>query len=89
VSGLDDLQVTIWMNSAERHYGTEDPGGKVFRLVSASHKIREYEFTGPPYLGFASSFDVHGEGSVVVALAGGHTPGSVVRPASGTPSSAT
>lgn len=78
VSGLDDLPVPIWMNSGERHYGAEDPGGKVFRLVSAGHEIHEYEFSGPPYLGFASSFDVHGDGSMVVALAGGHTPGSVV-----------
>jgi glyoxylase-like metal-dependent hydrolase (beta-lactamase superfamily II) len=78
VSGLDSLRVPIWMNSGERHYGAEDAGGKVFRTVSAGHEIREYEFSGPPYLGFPSSFDVHGDGSVVVALAGGHTPGSVV-----------
>ena len=38
----------------------------------------EYEFNGPPYLGFPSSFDVYGDGSVVIALAGGHTTGSVV-----------
>ncbi len=31
-----------------------------------------------PYLGFPSSYDVHGDGSVVVALAGGHTTGSVI-----------
>jgi N-acyl homoserine lactone hydrolase len=78
VSGLDELRVPIWMNSGERRYAAEDPGGKVFRIVSAGHEIREYEFNGPPYLGFASSFDVYGDGSVVVALAGGHTTGSVV-----------
>jgi glyoxylase-like metal-dependent hydrolase (beta-lactamase superfamily II) len=78
VSGLGDLQVPIWMNSGERHYAAEDPGGKVFRDVSAGHEIRGYEFNGPPYLGFPSSFDVYGDGSVVVALAGGHTTGSVV-----------
>ena len=78
VSGLDELPVPIWMNPGERRYAADDPGGKVFRAVSAGHEIREYEFTGPPYLGFPSSFDVHGDGSVVVALAGGHTPGSVV-----------
>jgi glyoxylase-like metal-dependent hydrolase (beta-lactamase superfamily II) len=78
VSGLDELRVPIWMNSGERRYAAEDPGGKVFRIVSAGHEIRGYEFQGPPYLGFRSSFDVHGDGSVVVALAGGHTTGSVV-----------
>ncbi|MGH3246002.1 MAG: MBL fold metallo-hydrolase [Trebonia sp.] len=78
VSGLNDLLVPIWMNSGERHYAAEDPGGKVFRTVSTGHEIHEYEFHGPPYLGFPSSFDVHGDGSVVVALAAGHTTGSVV-----------
>jgi glyoxylase-like metal-dependent hydrolase (beta-lactamase superfamily II) len=78
VSGLDGLQVPIWINSGEQHYAAEDPDGKVFRTVSAGHEIHEYEFNGPPYLGFPSSFDVYGDGSVVVALAGGHTTGSVV-----------
>lgn len=78
VSGLDTLRVPIWMNSGERQYAAEDPDGKVFRRVSAHHEIHEYEFNGPPYLGFPSSFDVYGDGSVVVALAGGHTTGSVV-----------
>lgn len=78
VSGLGDLRVPIWINSGEVRYAAEDPDGKVFRIVSAGHEIHEYSFDGPPYLGFPSSFDVHGDGSVVVALAGGHTTGSVV-----------
>jgi N-acyl homoserine lactone hydrolase len=78
VSGLDELRVPIWINSGERRYAAEDPGGKVFRTVSAGREIREYELNGPPYLGFPSSYDVHGDGSVVVALAAGHTTGSVV-----------
>jgi N-acyl homoserine lactone hydrolase len=78
VSGLDALDVPIWMNSGERRYAAEDSYGRVFRRVSAGQEIHEYEFNGPPYLGFPSSFDVHGDGSVVVALAGGHTTGSVV-----------
>jgi N-acyl homoserine lactone hydrolase len=78
VSGLGELLVPIWMNSGERQYAAEDPDGKVFRTVSAGHEIHQYEFNGPPYLGFPSSFDVYGDGSVVSALAGGHTTGSVV-----------
>ena len=78
VSGLGDLRVPVWINPGERRYAAEDPGGKVFRMVSAGREIHEYEFSGPPYLGFPSSFDVHGDGSVVVVPAGGHTPGSVV-----------
>jgi len=78
VSGLAELQVPIWTNSGELHCAAENPDGKVFRTVSAGHEIHEYEFNGPPYLGFPASFDVYGDGSVVIALAGGHTTGSVV-----------
>lgn len=78
VSGLDQLQVPIWMNSDERHFAAEEAGARVFRTVSAGHEIHEYEFAGPPYLGFPSSFDVHDDGSVVVVPAGGRTPGSVI-----------
>jgi N-acyl homoserine lactone hydrolase len=78
VSGLDGLQVPIWINSDEQQYAAQDRDGKVFRSVSAGHHIHEYAFDGPPYLGFPSSFDVYGDGSVVIALAGGHTTGSVV-----------
>jgi N-acyl homoserine lactone hydrolase len=78
VSGLDTLQVPIWMNAAEQEYAAEDPDGKVFLTVSQGHEIHEYEFDGPSYLGFPSSHDVYGDGCVVIALAGGHTSGSVV-----------
>jgi N-acyl homoserine lactone hydrolase len=78
VSGLDQLRVPIWINAGERRYAAEGPGGKVFRIVSAGHEIHEYGLSGPPYLGFPSSFDVHGDGSVVIVLAAGHTTGSVV-----------
>lgn len=33
---------------------------------------------GPSYLGFPSSFDVYGDGSIVIVPVGGHTTGSVV-----------
>lgn len=78
VSGLDRLQVPIWTNAAELQYAAEARDGKVFRTVSPGHQIHRYEFGGSPYLGFPSSYDVHGDGSVVVALAGGHTTGSVI-----------
>ena len=78
-SGLDSLPGTpIWMNANEQRYAAEDPDGKVFRSVSQGHEVHEYGFTKQPYLGFASSYDVHGDGSVVVVLAGGHTTGSVI-----------
>jgi N-acyl homoserine lactone hydrolase len=78
VSGLDRLQVPIWTNAAELQYAAEARDGKVFRTVSPGHQIHRYEFGSSSYLGFTSSYDVHGDGSVVVALAGGHTTGSVI-----------
>ncbi|MCG5448657.1 MULTISPECIES: MBL fold metallo-hydrolase [Micromonospora] len=77
-SGLDSLDIPIWMNRGELEYAASDGDGKVFRAVSPGHEIREYSFDGPAYLGFSASFDVHGDGSLVLALAGGHTTGSVV-----------
>lgn len=77
-SGLDSLPVPIWMNAGEREYAATDGDGKVYRAVSPGHEIHEYAFDGPAYLGFPQSLDVHGDGSLVLALAGGHTTGSVV-----------
>jgi N-acyl homoserine lactone hydrolase len=78
VSGLDQLPVPIWTNAGELQYAGEARDGRVFRTVSKGHEIHRYEFGNVPYLGFPSSYDVHGDGSVVVALAGGHTTGSVI-----------
>jgi N-acyl homoserine lactone hydrolase len=78
VSGLDQLQVPIWTNAGELQYAGEARDGRVFRTVSKGHEIHRYEFAEAPYLGFPSTYDVHGDGSVVVALAGGHTTGSVI-----------
>jgi glyoxylase-like metal-dependent hydrolase (beta-lactamase superfamily II) len=78
VSGLDQLQVPIWTNAGELRYAAQARDGRVFRTVSQGHQIHQYQFASAPYLGFPSSYDVHGDGSVVVALAGGHTTGSVV-----------
>lgn len=78
VSGLADLDVPVLINDDEVRYATGHRGGTVYRSVTRGHEVRRYALDGPPYLGFASSYDVHGDGSVVVALAGGHTDGSVV-----------
>ena len=36
------------------------------------------DFEGGPYLGFAASHDVYGDGSIVCVPAPGHTPGSII-----------
>src|SRR5215469_15953488 len=66
VSGISDLPVPILINEDELRHASEKADGQVFRDVSAGHEIRRYEFSSQPYLGFPSSFDVYGDGSVVV-----------------------
>lgn len=78
VSGLDSLRVPVLINAEERSYGAGDVHGAVWRAVADGLDVREYGFDGPEYLGFARSHDVYGDGSVVIAFAGGHTNGSVV-----------
>lgn len=78
VSGLDELEAPIWLNPAEGRYIDRAKDAVVFRDVASNHQIHHYTFDGPPYLGFPSSHDVHGDGSVVIVEAGGHTDGSVV-----------
>jgi len=78
VSGLEQLDIPIWTNGGELQYAAENRDGTVFRMVSKDRQIHRYEFASAPYLGFASSYDLHGDGSVVVVLAGGHTTGSVI-----------
>jgi N-acyl homoserine lactone hydrolase len=77
VGGLDGLEIPIWILPSEEQYAAEERDG-VYRMVSPGHQVHEYEFAGPPYLGFRSSFDVYDDGSTVIVPVGGHTPGSVV-----------
>jgi glyoxylase-like metal-dependent hydrolase (beta-lactamase superfamily II) len=78
VSGLPDLPAPVWMNAEEQHYANEDHAvTRLFRSFSGI-RIQRYDFDGPPYLGFPSSHDVWGDGSIVLVPAGGHTPGSIV-----------
>ncbi|WP_079063023.1 MBL fold metallo-hydrolase [Streptacidiphilus griseoplanus] len=78
VGGLDQLRVPVWINPSELRYAAEDRDGRVFQAVSKEREIHQYQFEDKPYLGFPASYDVYGDGSVVVALAGGHTTGSVI-----------
>lgn len=78
VSGLDSLDVPVWITREEQDYGAADSHGAVFRSVSEGMEFHQYTLDGLPYLGFPASHDVHGDGSLVIAHSGGHTPGSVV-----------
>jgi glyoxylase-like metal-dependent hydrolase (beta-lactamase superfamily II) len=78
VSGLDSLPVPVWIAPGEQAYAERAKDDRVFTRVAAGHEIRPYSFEGPAYAGFEASHDVHGDGSVVIVPAAGHTPGSVI-----------
>jgi N-acyl homoserine lactone hydrolase len=79
VSGIDDMRdVPVLVTQKERDF--IQSGGMATALIrgfgSLPYKI--YGFPGGPYLGFERSYDMFGDGSVVLVPAGGHTPGSVI-----------
>lgn len=51
-------------------------GAMPHHLKRAKDQLATFEFTGPAVDGFASSFDVFGDGSIVALPLPGHTPGS-------------
>jgi glyoxylase-like metal-dependent hydrolase (beta-lactamase superfamily II) len=79
VSGLPDLSGTPVLVTAEERRFIRD-GGWITALVRSFADVHyeEYGFDGGPYLGFAGSHDVYGDGAVVIVPAPGHTPGSVI-----------
>lgn len=78
VSGLDSLDVPVWITKAEQDYAAASKSDTVFATVSHNHEVRDYPFDGASYLGFKASHDFYGDGSVVVVPAAGHTTGSVI-----------
>ena len=79
VSGLDDLGgVPVMVDAAEK--GFIDAKTHNTELLNSFNNVnyKQYDFEGGPYLGFPTSHDVWGDGSVVIVPAPGHTPGSVI-----------
>lgn len=80
VSGLDSLpdNTKVWVTAAERAFISSKTS--MTALINSFENVnyKEYRFDGGPYLGFPSSFDVWGDGSIVIVPAPGHTPGSVI-----------
>ena len=79
VSGLPDFPgVPVLLTEDERAFIRA--GGASTALIRSFRDVRfeEYQLESGPYLGFARSHDLYGDGSVVVVAAAGHTPGSVI-----------
>jgi glyoxylase-like metal-dependent hydrolase (beta-lactamase superfamily II) len=78
VSGLPDFPgVPVWVPPQEREF-IRKSGSMDFCKLFTGIRYEEYGFEGGPYLGFSSSHDVYGDGSIVVVPAPGHTPGGVI-----------
>jgi len=79
VSGLDSLKdIPIWVSASEQGFIASDDEAAALAHSFGKLNYRLYEFTDGSYLGFPSSHDVWGDGSVVLVPAPGHTPGSVI-----------
>jgi glyoxylase-like metal-dependent hydrolase (beta-lactamase superfamily II) len=78
VSGLPDFPgLPVWVTPQEHQFIREGGHGQ-FGTPFTGVRYEEYGFEGGPYLGFPVSYDVYGDGSIVVVPAPGHTPGSVI-----------
>jgi N-acyl homoserine lactone hydrolase len=79
VSGVADFPGVPVLVTAAEHLFIREGGFAMATARSIDQAaFREYGFEGGPYLGFAQSHDLYGDGSIVIVPAPGHTPGSVV-----------
>jgi N-acyl homoserine lactone hydrolase len=79
ISGIEDLPgVPVLATEAAQSWIKS--GAKGTEVLNSIRNLtyRGYDFAGGPYLGFAKSHDIWGDGSVVIVPAPGHTPDSVV-----------
>lgn len=79
VSGLPDLMgAPVWVTQAELDFIHSGDAATHLAHSFLGTPYRVYGFNDGPYLGFPRSYDVFGDGSVVLVPAPGHTPGSVI-----------
>lgn len=78
VSGVPDFPDTpVWVTREEREFiRSGDPAAALARGFEGID-YRILKFGHGPYLGFADSRDIHGDGSVVAVPVPGHTPGHI------------
>lgn len=78
VSGLEHLAgVPVWVPKAELDFVTGGDRATELARQLGVKDYRAYDFPDGPYLGFAKSWDVFDDGSVVLVPTPGHTPGSI------------
>ena len=79
VSGLQHFPVTpVWVSKAELAFANSGHDAAQLAHQLGTRNYKTYDFPDGPYLGFAESWDVFDDGSVVLVPVPGHTPGSIV-----------
>ncbi|WP_332768642.1 MBL fold metallo-hydrolase [Phenylobacterium sp.] len=79
VSGLQHFPDTpVWVSKAELDFVNSDHHAAKLAQRLGTRNYRAFDFPDGPYLGFAESWDVFDDGSVVLVPVPGHTPGSIV-----------
>ncbi len=79
VSGLEDLPgVPVWVTQPELDFIRSGHEGAALASSFGALNYQVYDFNAGPYLGFERSFDVFGDGAVVLVPVPGHTPGSII-----------
>lgn len=79
VSGLEDLPgVPVWVTQAELDFVNSGSEHTALARMIGTDAYQVYSFNDGSYLGFNSSYDVFGDGSVVIVPASGHTSGAVI-----------
>lgn len=78
-SGIEDfVETPVWVNKEEHYFITG--GNELSALIRSFPNVqyKEYTFKNIPYLNFSESYDIYGDGSIVIVPAPGHTPGSII-----------
>jgi glyoxylase-like metal-dependent hydrolase (beta-lactamase superfamily II) len=79
VSGIPELKdVSIMTSQEEADYMKSGAPGSELAGSFGFLPVTPFNFREGPYLGFEKSFDVFGDGSVVIVPAPGHTPGAII-----------
>lgn len=79
ISGVQDLEgVPVLVSAAGRAFISSRAEGAEVLNSFGNVRYQDYAFNGGPYLDFPRSYDVYGDGAVVVVPAPGHTPDSVI-----------
>lgn len=81
VSGIPDLpEVPLRINQLEfdaANQGLLDQNNGLVRRLLSNNPFTLYNLDGPAYEGFRSSYDLFGDGSILLVPLPGHTPGQV------------